>query len=459
MFDFRKLKSGSKFFQILHSGGRRTKRVKREIVLSFIIKFFSLAITILLVPLTIDYLDKERYGVWLTLTSVFSWFSFFDIGLGNGMRNKVAAAISNNDANLAKEYISTTYASLALIFIFIIIAFQVINPFVSWQSVLNTTSISVKELYLVTSVVFTLFLLRFIFQVIGIIYIALQRPSVNNALNTLGNLAAFILILFLFKISKEGDLLSLGIILTGIPLIVFIIASFIAFSGQLKHLRPDLKSVRSFHVKDLLNLGFKFFIIQIAAVLLFSSANVIISQLFSPNEVVVYNTALKYYQVPIMVEGIIMMPIWSAVTEAYARGDLNWLRSAINKLNIVSCIMAVFIIGMTLISPLVYKLWMGDRVFIPYSLSIMMAAYATINIFLAPYTSFINGIGKMKLSVRLVIITLLFYVPLAILFAKLFGNSAGIMCAICLLNITGLYFQPKQLNKILNGTAKGIWNE
>ena len=58
-----------------------------------------MAIGLVLVPLTINYLNPTKYGIWITLSSVIGWFSFFDIGLGNGLRNRFAEAIANNDHN------------------------------------------------------------------------------------------------------------------------------------------------------------------------------------------------------------------------------------------------------------------------------------------------------------------------------------------------------------------------
>ncbi|WP_316819820.1 hypothetical protein [Pedobacter gandavensis] len=414
---------------------------------------------VLLVPLLIDYLDTERYGVWLTLSSVFAWFSFFDIGIGNGMRNKLAEALASDNKLLAREYVSTTFGIISFIFIGLILLFQCVNPYINWQSILNVHIIDASELYIITSVVFSLFLLRFIFQLTGVVYIANHKPSINNALITLGSVVSFILIAILYKLTATGNLLTLGIVLTGAPLLVLIVSTLFAFSGRYSFLRPGWKYIKMEHAKSLLNLGMQFFVIQIAALLLFSSANIIISQLFNPSEVVVYSTALMYYQLPIMVYGIVMTPIWSAVTDAYTKKDFAWLKVTLKKLNKLSFLFSIGIILMVVVSPYVFKIWVGDRVKMSLTLSISMACFAIINVFLAPYTSFINGIGKIRFSMYMVFLTLLFYLPMAFFLAKWMNSSAAIIISSCLLNAVGLYFQPLQVKKILSGNAQGIWNE
>jgi len=73
-------------------GHQRTLDVKKNVLGSLLIKGVSIGISLLLVPLSIDYINKAQYGVWLTLSSLISWISFFDIGFTHGLRNKFAEA-------------------------------------------------------------------------------------------------------------------------------------------------------------------------------------------------------------------------------------------------------------------------------------------------------------------------------------------------------------------------------
>ena len=163
-------------------------------------KGISILIGLLYVPLLLDYLDPERYGIWLTLSSILGWFEFFDIGLGNGLRNRLTEAVARNNHELARTYVSTTYALLASIFTGVLILFYIVNPFLEWSNILNTTAVPEKELSLLALVVFTFFIVRFIFKLIGTILMADQRPAVNNAFGPLGSLVTIIIIFILIKI-------------------------------------------------------------------------------------------------------------------------------------------------------------------------------------------------------------------------------------------------------------------
>ena len=118
-------------------GHARTLRAKKNIAASFFIKGLGIAVGLMLVPLTINYLDPTRYGIWITLSSIIGWFGFFDIGLGHGLRNKFAEALAIGKHELARAYVSTTYAILSIIIGGVLLLFYFVNPFLNWNIILN----------------------------------------------------------------------------------------------------------------------------------------------------------------------------------------------------------------------------------------------------------------------------------------------------------------------------------
>src|SRR5512137_2137737 len=89
-------------------GEERSVKAKKNILYAVVIKGISIAISLVLVPLTLHYVNPTQYGIWLTLSSIIAWFGFFDIGFGNGLRNKFAEAKAKGDHELARTYVSTT---------------------------------------------------------------------------------------------------------------------------------------------------------------------------------------------------------------------------------------------------------------------------------------------------------------------------------------------------------------
>ncbi len=448
-----------KDFAITFKGNSRGSRAKREIVYSVFVQGLSVIIGLLYVPLLLNYLTQEKYGIWITLTSILGWFSFFDIGLGNGLRNKLSEAIAVKNLIVGRKLVSTTYALLICIFSAVLVIFHISNFFLDWNIILNTKTVGNNELYILSSVVFTFFILRFVVQLISVIYLADQRPSGANLITTSGNLLSFIIILLLTKLTISGNLVLLGTIISGIPVLLFILVSIVSFNKRYSGLKPSVKQIDLKVSNGILNLGAKFFFMQITYIIIFSTSNFFITQFYSPGEVTIYNIAFKYFQIPVMLFSIILSPMWSAVTDAYTKSDFEWLKKSLRKLNILSVLFGFGVVLMVFISNWVYKIWVGDKIAIPFSLTLTLGIYTLIQIGVLPYSNFINGMGKLKLTTSFTFVGIATYLFLVYLFGNLFDDSTGIVLAIVLTTTIGAVIQPLQTHKLLNKTAKGIWNK
>lgn len=91
----------------LNSGNGRTVRAKKAITRMFLNKGTSLFLSMLYVPLFLECLDKTRYGIWVTIMSLVNWIGFFDIGIGQGLRNLLAKSLAEENYIEAKKVVST----------------------------------------------------------------------------------------------------------------------------------------------------------------------------------------------------------------------------------------------------------------------------------------------------------------------------------------------------------------
>jgi len=440
------------------SGHERTLRAKKNIAALFIIRGLNIAVGLALVPLTLNYLDPTRYGIWITLSSIIGWFGFFDIGLGHGLRNRFAEALATGNHGLAKIYVSTTYAILAIIIVGVLLLFYIFNPLINWNSVLNAGQhiVAPNELSVLALVVFTFFCLQFIFKLINTILIANQSPAKASSFDLLGKILALALIVILLKTTKSS-LIYLGIVMSISPVFVLFTASFWFFTRKYKVFRPSIKSVDFSKASDLLSLGGKFFIIQIEAVILYQTNNMIIAHLFGPEQVTPYNVAFKYFSVLMMAYTIVVTPFWSAFTEAWAKQEIQWIKNIMRRL--INLWVVVFIVGLIMLicSPWIYGIWVGDTVNVAYSMSALIAAWVLIKTWNSIFSQFLNGIGKISLQLIIGFCAAVVNVPLAIVLGKLLGIE-GIFLGNIFLSLVTVFVYPIQYKRLLNGTASGILN-
>lgn len=441
----------------LKTGHDRSIKAKKNIMASFLLKGLSIPISLVVVPLTINYINPTRYGIWLTMSSIVGWFSFFDIGFGNGLRNKFAESLAKEKHEEARIYVSTTYAILSIIIFIALILFVCINPFLNWPKILNTPSGMAGELSWLAFIIFTFFCLQFVLKLISTVITANQQPAKASVFSFFGNFISLLVIFILTK-TTSGNLIYLAIAANVIPVIVLIALSFWYYTHEYRQYAPSLKYVNFSYARDLMSIGLKFFIIQIAFVILYQTDNIIIAQLFGPAQVTPYNIAYKYFGIVPMVFGIIMVPFWSAFTEAWSKKDMAWIKNTMGKLQVLWIGLSIVCVIMLFSAEFIYKLWVGKEIIIPFSISISIALYVIINAWNAIYSTFLNGIGKIKLQLYASIWGMILNVPLAIYLGKIMGVG-GVILSSVLLGSINMIWGIIQYNKIINNRASGIWGQ
>ena len=418
-----------KFFQ----GDRRTVKAKKNIIASAALKSIDSLVYLLLVPVTLGYLNQYEYGIWLTLNSILMWINSFDIGLGNGMRNKLAHAVAVGDRQLGRVYVSTTFLMLIFLMGIIVLIGTLLEPFVDWYDILNTTAEQVPNLDEIVYIAFAIFCLNFIFKFIGNVYLAMQLPAVNNLIVTSGHFLSLIIIFMLTKTTR-GSLMFVAMAYSISPLVIYLIAYPVTFRRIFPWLAPTIHCFKKMYLRDLFNIGIQFFLLQLSGILLFSFANLLISHLFGPENVTPYNIAYRYFSILPMAMNIILAPMWSATTDAYVKGDYNWIKRTMRNIHKILLGAYILLFAMIILSPIVYKIWIGEKVAIPLVLSAMVALYMAILISSLTYSNFLNGLGKLRLqTINTVSVAILFY-P----FCLLLGSNLGIIGVITAVSYTHL---------------------
>lgn len=447
----------SRLKKFINKGHERSVKTKKNILASILIKCLSISISFILIPLALNYLNPTKYGIWLTLTSVIGWFGFFDLGLGNGLRNKLAEALAKNDIVSAKIFISTSYAVLSIIIGIVYTIFFLVFPHLNWSRVLNTPPEMSEEINKLIFIVFSFFCLQFIIKHISVILKADQKSAVSGGINTFASLLSLIFVFTLTK-TTNGSLLLLSIAVSAANIVAPFFVTIWYFGTEYKHLIPSFKYVKLKYAKDLMSLGFMFFIMQFAALIIFSTDSYIIDQLFGPEAVTPYNIAFKYFSIITMSFAIITTPFWSAYTDAYHKGDFEWIKRITNKQIKFWYLTALGVIIMLACQKWFYHFWIGDKVSIPFSLSATMAVWVLISSWTSIFGNFLSGVEKIRLSLIHSILMIFINIPLSIFFAKNLNlGPTGVMIATCICVLPQVFLHPIQYKKIINNTATGIW--
>jgi O-antigen/teichoic acid export membrane protein len=443
--------------RFVNSGHNRSVQAKKNIISSFLIKGISICISLVLVPMLINYINASRYGIWLTLSSIVGWFSFFDIGLTQGLRNKFAEAKAKGDHKSAQIYVSTTYAVLVIIFASLWLIFLFANQFLNWSDILKIPKDMSREVSYLAIIVFTYFCSQFVLRIATTIVVADQQPAKASLIDLLGQIFSLLFIIILVKTTK-GSLINLGIGLCLSPVLVYLGANLFLFKTSYKLYEPRLSKIDFSYAKGLFNLGLTFFIIQIAAVIQYESANIIIARTFSTADVTAYNIVYKYFGVLTMIFAIFINPFWSASTEAYLKQDFAWIKNSVKKYNILNVIVLGGSIIMLVFSNEVYRLWLGKgKVHIDFALSMWGFLYVSLGIFGSKYVNFLNGISALKIQFWSSLISPFLYVAVAYWLIDHFKMGPYALFIAAIIANVYSFIAPIQYYQIVVKQKKGIW--
>jgi O-antigen/teichoic acid export membrane protein len=442
----------------IYSDNERDIHIKKNVIFSFFVKIASILVNLLHVPLLINSLNVTNYGIWLTLTSIISWLSFFDVGIGHGLRNKIAETLANKNISLARIYISTSYSVLLVIIVLILCVIYFIIPQINWSLILNTPENMSDELELLVIIILSFFCIQLLLKLLDSILFALQKAALPPFLHFLSQATSLIVIFFMNKSGKEFNLIHYASVISIIPVFILFFATLIFFKKYKKEISPKFKCIKLSYAKDILGIGSQFFLIQLTSIALFQTNNFIIAYKINPVSVVEYNIAYKYYSVLPMIFSIITMPIWSATTDAFFQQDYKWIKSTIQKLNRLYIYALAIAMLMLIFSSLVYQIWIGNKVNISFSISVLVLFYHLINIKTGIYCAFLNGIGKIRLQFYLTLLEAIIHIPLAFTLSNFWGVN-GVLISMCFVSILNLIWEPIQLNKLINGKATGLWEK
>lgn len=447
-----------KFSKFFKKSNNLDHLLKKNISLLFTLKGASFLVSFLMVPLLLNYLDNEQYGIWLVLSSIVGWVTFFDLGIGNVIRNELGKAWSNKNYISSKKIVSTSYAIIFTLILFLNIAYWSINPFVDWIDLLNIKPTLFNEIRELIPLMFMFISFRMVVGLIVPILFVDHKPVIAELIVFSSNLLSFFFILFIQRFTNNS-IFIVGISSTFFSTITPLISSIYLFKKRYKLISPSFSQIDTSLIKTFLKQGFQFSTLQMSLVVLTMTDMIIISNLYGPEEVVPYSVSFKLFSYVTIFFGVIMTPFWAIFNEAYNNNKFDLIKRAIKKLFLLWIFLVLGVLLLIFISDYIYLFWVGEEIAIPIKLSIVMGIFVTIQILNTILTTFIYSTGKLVIQTLTGILVAAINIPLCIIFSKgLDFGVTGITIASVICSLFTLTFCFIQYTKIVNRNDYGIWS-
>jgi len=398
-------------FDVSTAQGRSDERYRRVVLTtltSVAAKCAALLALLISIPLTIHYLGAERYGMWMTIASLVAMLSSADFGIGNGLMNMISESYGKEDWDAAAHYVSSGFFSLSVVGSAILSAAFLVYPHVQWQRWFNVTSaVAVREAGPTLLVLVACVAVSIPLSVTWRVQLGFQQGYIGNLWVIFGHFLGLIGVVAGVRNRVGLPLLVLSV--AGAPAVAALLNTGYTFFIAKPWLRPRFSLMRSQCVKRLLGLGMLFFVFQLALVVGFQSDNVVLAHILGAAKVPVYAVTTRMFSVVGLLMGFVIAPLWPAYGEAFARGDIAWLkRTLFRSIVLVLSICIPANIGLIFAGRWLLRLWVGPQIDPSFLLLLGIGLSQTLMAIVSPLSAFLNGLnvlGKQAFFALLMAVT------------------------------------------------------
>lgn len=424
----------------------------KSIGLNVIMKPMAMIISLIYTPLLLNYLGDEMYGVWVTILSIVNWVNSFDVGIGNGLRNELVKDLNAKDKDAAKKSISTAYLSLTVITGAIFLVISIVSMFADWNSILNT-QLEIKNTLFLS---FLFICINFVIALYKNIYYAIQKSETVATVGLIVQLLNLVGVFFArYFISDVYRLVSMAYIF-GLTSLITNVAYSVALWIKYPYTIPRLNGFSKARLNVICSLGIKFFIIQIAGIVLFTTDSVLISHLFTPAKVTAYNTVNKVFSAIFTIFMAVMAPMWSRFSLEKEKGNYSWMKNTIKKLLILWGCFSIGTLILVPIYPWISSVWLGRKLQYDKGIVIIMALYMITYMYSGIFSTIINGLGEIKVQMYLSIFSAFINIPLSVFLARNMGMlTTGIALGTLISILIGNVVFTIQVLSVINKGMKG----
>lgn len=363
-------------------------KLRINIIKNVGIKVLALLVSMASMPTMMSFFSNDVVlGVWFTILSILNWISFFDFGIGNGLRNDLTYALAARDEKKAKTVISSSVFLLSIVVVLLMPASIGVSFAIDWSAIFSVEDnlVTRRELSSCMSIVIGGTLLQLILKLVNSLLYSMRHDAMPAFLLLVSNVLIFLAIAFPPSLNDLSEKLFymavVEVVFLSIPLIV---AGIALFAGPLKKYIPSVGDVDKGYFKTVGSLGIKFFVIQLALLFVSSSNELFIGMICGSESVVPYSVAYRVFNLILVFFGVVAQPVWTDMAASFALKDMSRLLSVHRKYLLLAMLVSIvtFIIGLT-INPIL-RVWLSGQapslsVIDSLSLSLLVTATVVTN--------------------------------------------------------------------------------
>lgn len=404
----------------------RYGRIAKAMWSGTVTRLLTAALALVSLPLAVRYLGAERYGVWATITTTAVWINLLDLGVANTLTNHISRAYALADKRYAARFFTNALALTSGIAACVAFLFAIICPRINWERLFNVSAdVSAQEISHTVVAAVAIMLLGVVGNIGNKVLAGYQEVHRSSYALCAGGIASLLGLgagIFLHVSMPVLFVMSAGCLtlanLANLALLVTCLKPWLLP-------RPSLLDRSA--MGELLRDGSSFLMIQIAAVVVFSSDNLIVSHYLGASEVTPYSITWRLVGLAAVLQSLIFPALWPAYAEAYAKHDYRWIRRTFSMtmkgtvaLNLI-CVVVLVLFGRELI-----RIWAGASAVPSGHLLLAMGIWVVINGFMSVESCLLAALNRVRQQAWLSIVAAAVNIALSLVLVRYIG-SVGVI--------------------------------
>jgi O-antigen/teichoic acid export membrane protein len=330
------------------TGSARDRRIAEAILAAALTKGTVLLVSLFSVPITVRYLGADQFGLWTTISTTITLLMVLDVGIANTLTNLISEAYAQDNKELAGHYSATAFWMMLLVTCVLGLVGWVAWPFINWGSVFHLKDPNLQlEASKAIAVAYGVFLLGLPAGLAAKLLGGYQEVRIANIFAAGGSILSLLMIILVVR--QHGSLADLIGGYSGAMVAGGVLCLLWVWIWHKPWLAPRVSKITVTGAKKLMRSGGQFFVIQLAGLVVFNSDNLVIAHYLSPAAVTPYSVTWRLVGYAAALQTLMTPALWPAYAEAYARGDIEWVRKTywrvmISTMAVTTIFCAIFIV-------------------------------------------------------------------------------------------------------------------
>lgn len=343
--------------------------------------------------------DKKVLGVWFTVLQIIVFILTFDLGIGNGLKNRLIQAIDKNDKKEISRLITSSLIPMFLLSALCVGLGVVVCNLIDFHSVFNVNRDAISQSALKTSMIIIVvsIALQFFLKVVGNMYEALQKQFIANIFPLVTNLLLFIFVNYVVIEGNDEKLIALAIVYLVVSNVPYLIGGLVLFLTSFKGCRIKPSYYDKKLTKDVVSLGTKFLLIQLCLLLINSCNSMILTQLYTSEAVPDYSVYQKLFNVVIVICSLFTGPLWAIIAKAKSQNDSLWIKklaSLIKKTAILLILLDLLLI--VLLQPIFDIVFSNYHLTVNWLCAFIFGLHSIFMVIIGLESSICNGLEVLR---------------------------------------------------------------